>query len=440
MTAPAPDITVVLCTYNRAERIERAVRAVLGQQGCDLELVVVDDGSTDATPKVLAGIDDDRLRVIRRPNGGLSRARNSGLAAAHGRWVVFLDDDDEAEPGWLATLLSPSDDPTVGISCCGCSFVDVDGNLLHTHLPKSLGELFDDVRGMWLAGTFAARSDLVRRCGGYLPGLGARHQTELFLRLVPAARAAGLGIATSDVLGVRIEGRPPTERPGVNPRRLYDATRWILARHAEAFAGRRSTVALYESVVGTAAARLGDWRSARRHFVRSARAMPRSPKLWGRVALASVPAVGGWVWNRHGAFASHDTSEVGVLRQDGDDIGPDRELFLPWHYRENTPPGPEGTAGGDGPGGTPLLERADDPVDVLRRLAATSAGGSIVVSTPDRAMTDSDRPLGPPSNAAHRREWTYEEFELLLLSTGFDVERSRYTDARMVFTLRVRGR
>ncbi len=441
MTSPEPDISVVLCTYNRAERIERAVRAVLAQQGCDFELVVVDDGSTDATLKVLAGIDDDRLRVVCRPNGGLSQARNSGLAAADGRWVVFLDDDDEAEPGWLATLLGPKDDPTAAISCCGCTFVGVDGNVLHTHVPKPLGELFDDVRGMWLAGTFAARTDLVRRAGGYLPGLGARHQTELFLRLVPTAGAEGLGIATSDVLCVRIEGRPPTERPGVNPRRLYDATRWILARHAGAFAGHRSTIARYESVVGTAAARLGDWRSARRHYLRAARATPRSPKLWGRVALAFVPAVGGRVWNRHGAFASHNTSEIGVLRQDGDVLGPERELFLPWGYRENPPRTPEAESGtGDGPGGTPLLERVDDPVEELRRLAAMSAGRSIVVSTPDRSISDPDRPLGPPSNPAHRREWTNDEFELLLLSTGFDVERTRHTERAQVFTVHARPR
>ena len=93
-----PQVTVVLCTYNRAHVVERTVRAVLAQKGCELDLVVVDDGSPDNTPEVLAAIDDPRLRVVRQANAGLSVARNSGLAVAEGDWVVFLDDDDLLYP------------------------------------------------------------------------------------------------------------------------------------------------------------------------------------------------------------------------------------------------------------------------------------------------------------------------------------------------------
>jgi Glycosyl transferase family 2 len=477
---PEPQITAVLCTYNRADRVEDAVRAILAQEGCVFELVVVDDGSTDATPAVLGSIDDDRLRVIRRPNGGLSKARNTGLDAARGRWIVFIDDDDLAEPGWLAVLVSQTTDPTVGIACCGATFVNSQGEMLWAHRPATFGEPFGPVVGSSLAGTFAARTDLVRQAGGYLDGLGTRHQSELFIRMLAVAGDAGLRMVSQDALAVRIEARPPTDRPGVNPRRLYDGTRWILARHPQTFAGQRTAFARYEGIVGTNAARLGDWRSARRRLLRAAQTTPRSPETWGRLALATVPAVGRRVWNRHGTWSTHNAGEVGVLSQaTADGQADERELFLAWGYQEN-PPSTTGSGPGDapvsfapvavsdlvgshrgpvwrlagrlarrlgrgpvvvvgcGPGDEPagapehpgltlcldLIERVDDPVGLLHRLAETSRGAPVLLSTPDRASSDPDRPVGPPTNPRHRREWTYDQFELLLLSTGFDIERT----------------
>jgi glycosyltransferase involved in cell wall biosynthesis len=446
----SPAITAVLCTYNRADSLGDAVGAILAQEGCAFELVVVDDGSADDTPAVLAAIDDPRLRVVRRSNGGLSLARNSGLRAARAPWIVFIDDDDRAEPGWLASLVGQTSDPTVGIACCGATIVKADGGVLWIHHPVPFGEPFlsryGSVVGSYLAGTFAARTDLVRAAGGYLDGLGTRHQTELFIRMLAVARDWGLHVTYEDAPLVRIEARTPTDRPGVNPRRLYDGTRWILARHPDTFGEQRNVVALFEGIAGTNAARLDDWRSARRRLRRATRLTPRSPGAWGRLALAWVPPVGRQVWNRHGTWSTHNTREVGVLDQTIPIEGaPERELFLAWGYKENPPCGGDGDTHTDPPS-LPLLarisrlarrrrsgeitecraaiERADDPVGLLRRLAERAGSGLVLLSTPDRAVSDPDRPLGPPTNPQHRREWTFDQFELLLLSTGFDVERS----------------
>jgi glycosyltransferase involved in cell wall biosynthesis len=89
-----PLLSVVIPAYNVAAFIGDAVRSALAQTLDDLEVVVVDDGSTDATPEILAGIDDPRLRVIRQPNAGLAAARNSGIRAARGRYLGLLDGDD----------------------------------------------------------------------------------------------------------------------------------------------------------------------------------------------------------------------------------------------------------------------------------------------------------------------------------------------------------
>lgn len=95
-TAMAPHVSVVIATHNRAELLPRAVASVLAQSFGDLELIVVDDGSKDDTAGVVRTLRDPRVRFIRHPqNRGLPASRNTGIRSARGRYVAFLDDDDQ---------------------------------------------------------------------------------------------------------------------------------------------------------------------------------------------------------------------------------------------------------------------------------------------------------------------------------------------------------
>jgi glycosyltransferase involved in cell wall biosynthesis len=94
-------ISVVMPTRNRREYLERAVGSVLNQRHHELELVVVDDGSTDDTADFLATVTDPRVRVLRTPGAGQTAARNIGIDAATGEVVTYLDDDNQMHPGWL---------------------------------------------------------------------------------------------------------------------------------------------------------------------------------------------------------------------------------------------------------------------------------------------------------------------------------------------------
>ncbi|MEY2453973.1 MAG: hypothetical protein QOD92_3547 [Acidimicrobiaceae bacterium] len=93
----APLFSVIMATRNRADRVVKAARSVLDQSMADLELILVDDASTDATPAVLDELRrvDERVRVVRRdrPSGSCGRARNSGLDTCRGRNLAFCDDD-----------------------------------------------------------------------------------------------------------------------------------------------------------------------------------------------------------------------------------------------------------------------------------------------------------------------------------------------------------
>jgi glycosyltransferase involved in cell wall biosynthesis len=100
-------VSVVTPTYNRGPLLSRAVRSVLDQDYQDLELLVVDDGSTDDTPLVMAGFTDPRLRYTRfEANRGSGAARGEGVAQARGELVAFLDSDDCWKPGKLATMVA----------------------------------------------------------------------------------------------------------------------------------------------------------------------------------------------------------------------------------------------------------------------------------------------------------------------------------------------
>ena len=93
---------MVIPLYNKAAYVHRAISSVFDQSFEDLEVIVVDDGSTDAGGEIVAAIQDPRLRLIRQANAGVAAARNVGVGASRGRWVAFLDADDTWRPDRLA--------------------------------------------------------------------------------------------------------------------------------------------------------------------------------------------------------------------------------------------------------------------------------------------------------------------------------------------------
>ena len=94
-------ISVVIPLYNKEIIIEKSLNSVLSQDYSDFELIVVDDGSTDGSVAIVEKIFDNRIHLIRQKNSGPSKARNVGVQYAKGDWILFLDADDEMQPGAL---------------------------------------------------------------------------------------------------------------------------------------------------------------------------------------------------------------------------------------------------------------------------------------------------------------------------------------------------
>lgn len=116
-------ISVIVPVWNAEKWLERCVRSVLGQTHADLELILVDDGSTDRSGAICDALAarDPRVRVLHKPNGGVSAARNDGLRMARGEWVAFADNDDFLAPGMLARLLEMCLQNDCQIAQCRCA-------------------------------------------------------------------------------------------------------------------------------------------------------------------------------------------------------------------------------------------------------------------------------------------------------------------------------
>ena len=121
-----PRISVIVPIYNAASTLRAAVQSILTQDIAGLEVLLVDDGSTDATPGLChdLALRDDRIQVITQKNAGICAARNRGLSVAEGMYVTFCDDDDLLLPGALALLLQKAEDT-------GADIVRADYELIH---------------------------------------------------------------------------------------------------------------------------------------------------------------------------------------------------------------------------------------------------------------------------------------------------------------------
>ena len=124
-------VSVIIPTFNRAERCKRAVESVVNQSYANLEILVIDDGSIDNTKEVVEGI-DERLRYIYQENAGVSAARNMGIKNAKGEYIAFLDSDDIWLPWKLELQINVlSNEKSVGMIWSEMSAVDDNGKILH---------------------------------------------------------------------------------------------------------------------------------------------------------------------------------------------------------------------------------------------------------------------------------------------------------------------
>ncbi|HJV26271.1 MAG TPA: glycosyltransferase [Aromatoleum sp.] len=188
-TADTPLVSVVIPAWNAAWCVGRAIDSVLAQSLRDFELIVVDDGSTDDTPVVLAKYGPS-IRIVTQANGGMSSARNAGIRAARGAYLAFLDADDRWLPDKLARQVAVLEkQPELAFCAAVATLEDAEGRIVGEWRGPSgrtiqIADVFRNhsaVAGG--ASAVLARRDLVVRLGGFDDSLRGAEDTDLWIRL-----------------------------------------------------------------------------------------------------------------------------------------------------------------------------------------------------------------------------------------------------------------
>ena len=130
-----PKISVIVPVYNGAEFLRSCVDSILAQSFCDLEIILVDDGSTDESPEICEryAAQDGRIICIHQENAGAAAARNRGLKAAAGKYIAFVDSDDWIDPDMYETMVNTAEARSCDLVICDCLKESEAGSQIYTH-------------------------------------------------------------------------------------------------------------------------------------------------------------------------------------------------------------------------------------------------------------------------------------------------------------------
>jgi glycosyltransferase involved in cell wall biosynthesis len=235
-----PKVSVVIPTYNRVDKVGRTIDSALTQTVPDIEVILVDDGSSDETGEVLGKAYGDRIRYVYQNNQGVSAARNRGIEEARGEWIAFLDSDDLWEKDKLQWQLKALEQ--FGPQCGAC-YTDVrlmnhpetrtffemaEGNCRHEGIMGVNPDVLEVLvrpggAGMLVCiSSLVARADEIRKAGGFDRSLGFYADSELMFRL-----ATRTGFCYVNRPLVRFD-RSPAETRHVGASKDWDRLEFIL--------------------------------------------------------------------------------------------------------------------------------------------------------------------------------------------------------------------
>lgn len=281
-----PLVSVVIPTYNRASMVGKAICSALDQTYRDIEVIVVDDGSTDNTAEVVAAFGDDRLRYVRLiDNRGHGAARNTGIDFASGDYVAFLDSDDEWLPRTLERQLEAmrAAGPDFGISVCGRRKIHPETGHERIVVPELRGEIHENtVRLEWVpaTGTLMIRRDLLED-ERFDENLRQLVDLDLMIRLTSRTKVTTvpeLLLRMSDHEGARVTGSGA------------ESVAWafLAAKYSDALTQRPRILSRYHHRSFVTALRAGDLTMARSQLWKSLRLDPLHTRRW--LWLASMAA------------------------------------------------------------------------------------------------------------------------------------------------------
>ena len=284
--------SLVIPVFNSSDTVARAIDSVLNQSFSDWELIIVYDVSTDDLGSVLAKYSDARLTVIRQENKGRCAARNVGVRSANGKYVVFLDSDDEAMQDWLSSFAEFTDrDPDV--ICCGSTWRNSETGISRDVLPRDHGFFYYNRTFLMRAGTYAIKRQRFEELGEFDEALTLSEHTELSMRVIQMCEQYDWEIAcTSDAVVLIHDGG---ESMTTNDSLIPETVDYILCKHWEMFKRDVKKHQIYLDIAARASARNGNLVAARSYYRRSLK-LGLSIKRITKLAACYIPIVAGVVF------------------------------------------------------------------------------------------------------------------------------------------------
>jgi glycosyltransferase involved in cell wall biosynthesis len=287
------DVSVVIPVYNRERLIARALRSVLAQTFRSFEVVVADDASTDDTEAVVLGFGDERIRYVRRAtNGGNAAARNLGVAHARGRYVSFLDSDDEYRPDFLSRTVAALDasGPEVGFCWTGVTRVFDAGPSAGRSEDRVWNPTQPENAYLFLlrssrVGTdhgLSVKAACFRDVGSFDERLRTAVDTDFLLRL---AREYRFTVVPEPLVILHDHDEARVRRDTRAKAEAYDL---IIPKHEAALSRHRELWARFHYKAGWLHYHAGNKRQAREALRRVLRRSPLHAKSWAALCLFEV--------------------------------------------------------------------------------------------------------------------------------------------------------
>ena len=200
MDPVTPEVSVVIPAYNYGRYLRCAIDSALAQSFANLEVIVVDDGSTDDTPAIVRSCPDPRVRYLHQANAGLSAARNTGIREARAPFIALLDADDLWLPGMLAAAMErfASLPKEAGVVACASTRVDVDGRPIGGKAFFPSGDRWFTaseivLQSRFMPSTVVARREAYAECGEFDTTLRSSEDRDMWIRIGMRFRIFHLG-------------------------------------------------------------------------------------------------------------------------------------------------------------------------------------------------------------------------------------------------------
>lgn len=296
-------VSVVIPTFNRPALVPQAIRSALAQTHPGIEVVVVDNGSTDNTQQLLQSFTDSRLRCHRLPvNGGTLAAWEAGRQLARGEFIVFLADDDQLRPEFVANRWQRmAGHPDVMVAFSAFETRDSVGALVSVHhRERTVEERYSPTQLLkaafveWFSGTSMYRKSAVDGVWSLLPSDISSLIPDLPLNLLLALSGAGEGVflPVNDFIYLAHPEQASQARKVQIFAAKAAALEWFLARPltGEQAAILREELAQWHVVWGRQLAGQGLTREARRHFLKAIMVRPALSSGWTQLLKWSLPS------------------------------------------------------------------------------------------------------------------------------------------------------